>query len=65
MIVNRLGIFSQLLFFFLLFNFKGQSTDILLNELTVSSKNFIKNRPPMNGNPGFFRRLAGEKKSKN
>lgn len=63
MIVNRLGIFSQLLFFFLLFNFKGQSTDILLNELTVSSKNFIKNRPPMNGNPGFFLDDWQEKKN--
>ena len=63
MLSNRLVIFFNISFFFLLQNLNAQSNDILLKELTVSSKNFIKNRPPMNGNPGFFLENWEEKKN--
>jgi hypothetical protein len=43
-------------------HFKGQNSDILLKELTVSTKDFIKNRPPMQGNPGIFLEDWEEKK---
>ncbi len=44
-----------LVFTLLLSNYlTSQDSDIQLKEITVTTKKFIKNRPPMNGNPGFF-----------
>ena len=44
-----------LVFTLLLSNYlTSQDSDIQLKEITVITKKFIKNRPPMNGNPGFF-----------
>ena len=63
MICSRLVTLFNISFFFLLQNLNAQNNDILLQELTVSSKNFIKNRPPMNGNPGFFLENWEEKKN--
>ena len=63
MISSRLVTLFNISFFFLLQNLNAQNNDILLQELTVSSKNFIKNRPPMNGNPGFFLENWEEKKN--
>ena len=53
-----------LIFFLLLSNHLiGQNSDILLKELTVSTKDFIKNRPPMHGYPGVFLEDWVEKKN--
>ena len=41
----------------------GQNSDILLKELEVTTKEFIKNRTPMHGDPGFFLEDWKEKKS--
>ena len=41
----------------------GQNSDILLKEVTVTTKEFIKNRTPMHGDPGFFLDDWKEKKS--
>jgi len=53
------------LIFFLLFSnhLTGQNSDIVLKELTVSTKDFIKNRPPMQGYPGIFLEDWEEKKN--
>ena len=53
------------LIFFLLFSnhLIGQNSDILLKEVTVTNKEFIKNRNPMHGNPGVFLEDWKEKKS--
>ena len=59
--------FKIYLILFLSFSnhFKGQNSDILLKELTVSTKDFINNRPPMQGKPGFFLEDWEEKKNQN
>ena len=53
------------LIFFLLFSnhLIGQDSDIVLKELTVSTKDFIKNRPAMQGYPGIFLEDWEEKKN--
>ena len=44
-----------LVFALLLSNYlTSQDSDTQLKEITVTTKKFIKNRPPMNGNPGFL-----------
>ena len=53
-----------LIFILLLSNhLRGQNSDKILNELTVSNKEFIKNRAPMEGYPGVFLEDWEEKKN--
>ncbi|MBL6869621.1 MAG: hypothetical protein ISQ99_06080 [Flavobacteriales bacterium] len=53
-----------LIFLLLLSNhLKGQNSAVILKELTVTTKDFVKNRPPMHGNPGMFLEDWEEKKN--